>query len=54
MDEAVDQVFVTVKHAVVGVFPVAWQPLLSAVLSVVPLLVAGWQENRFMHEDEPC
>jgi NADH-quinone oxidoreductase subunit H len=39
MPETVDQVFVNLKHAVVVLFPAAWQPFISALLSVVPLLV---------------
>jgi NADH-quinone oxidoreductase subunit H len=39
MAEAIDQLFVTLKHAVTGEFPASWQPWVSAVLSVVALLV---------------
>jgi len=34
----VDQVFVVVKHWLVGSFPSAWQPIASAVLSIVALM----------------
>jgi NADH-quinone oxidoreductase subunit H len=34
-----DQVFVMLKHWLVGSCPPAWQPLVSAVLSVVPIMV---------------
>jgi NADH-quinone oxidoreductase subunit H len=36
---AVDQIFVTTKHLLMGYVPAFWQPLASAVLSVVPVLV---------------
>ncbi len=39
MAETIDQVFVTLKHAVVGVFPGSAQPYASALLSIVALLV---------------
>lgn len=36
---ALDQIFVTLKHNVVGWFPAAWQALVSVLLSIVPILV---------------
>src|SRR5689334_891433 len=39
MTLSLDQVFVVFKHWLVGLCPASWQPLLSAVLSVVPILV---------------
>lgn len=36
---ACDQVFVLLKRWAVGLFPAAWQPLLSILLSVVPILL---------------
>jgi len=38
MVETLDQIFVIIKHWAVGLFPDAWQPLVSAILSVAPLL----------------
>lgn len=38
MIDSLDQVFVVLKHWMVSQAPAAWQPLLSAILSVVPLL----------------
>lgn len=40
MIDTLDQIFVLLKHWLVGFFPPAWQPLVSAVLSVLPILVA--------------
>ena len=37
--EAVDQIFVTLKGSLLGHVPGAWQPVASAVLSVVPVLL---------------
>ena len=36
---AVDQIFVTTKHWMMGYVPAFWHPLASAVLSVVPVLM---------------
>ena len=36
---AVDQIFVTIKHSLMSHVPGVWQPLASAVLSVVPVLL---------------
>ena len=38
MVETIDQAFVLFKHWLVGLTPEAWRPLVSALLSVVPLL----------------
>lgn len=38
MVESLDQIFVTLKSWAVGLFPAAWQPVISALLSVIPLL----------------
>lgn len=38
MADAVDQIFVTLKHWLVGFFPEAVQPVVSALLSIVPIL----------------
>ena len=38
MVETLDQIFVLLKHWAVGLFPNAWQPLVSAILSVAPIL----------------
>jgi NADH-quinone oxidoreductase subunit H len=37
--QTVDQIFVLVKHWLLGHVPAAWQPLASAVMSVVPVLI---------------
>lgn len=39
MAETVDQVFVNLKHTLVEMCPPAWQPWVSALLSVAPVLV---------------
>ncbi|RSL17300.1 NADH-quinone oxidoreductase subunit H [Edaphobacter aggregans] len=39
MPETIDQIFVIVKHWLLGYVPVEVQPLFSALLSVVPILV---------------
>jgi NADH-quinone oxidoreductase subunit H len=39
MAEALDQIFVIIKHWLLGFVPTPWQPLASAVLSVVPILL---------------
>jgi len=36
--ESLDQIFVTAKHAVLGLLPAAWQPWASAVISVGAIL----------------
>jgi NADH-quinone oxidoreductase subunit H len=35
---ALDQIFVTLKRTIVGWFPPAWQPLVSVLLSIVPII----------------
>ena len=42
MFEALDQIFVTLKHQAVGFFPVAWRPFVSALISIsfIPLVFA--------------
>lgn len=39
ISENIDQVFVTTKHHVVAWFPAEWQPLVAAILSIVPIMV---------------
>jgi NADH-quinone oxidoreductase subunit H len=39
MVEALDQIFVTLKHWLMGFAPDQWQPLLSAILSVAAIVV---------------
>ncbi len=38
--ETLDQIFVTTKHLLLGYVPVALEPIASAILSVVPVLLA--------------
>jgi NADH-quinone oxidoreductase subunit H len=38
MADKLDQLFVTLKQWAVGLFPEAWQPLVSILLSIVPIL----------------
>ena len=38
MAETLDQIFVLLKHGLVGLAPAAWQPLLSAILSIAALI----------------
>ena len=38
MDDSLDQIFVTLKHTVVGLCPECIQPLVSILLSIVPLV----------------
>ena len=38
MGDSVDQFFVTLNHALTGLAPVAWQPLVSAVISIVGII----------------
>src|SRR5450755_4038373 len=40
MTQALDQIFVVAKHWILGYVPAIAQPLVSAVLSVVPVLIA--------------
>src|ERR1035437_3868658 len=40
MTQALDQIFVLAKHWMLGFVPAAIQPLCSAVLSIVPVLIA--------------
>lgn len=37
MVETLDQIFVIMKHWAVGLFPDAWRPFISAILSVLPI-----------------
>ena len=37
MFETLDQIFVLLKHWAVGNFPVAWRPLVSGLLSILPI-----------------
>ncbi len=54
MIAALDQIFVTLKHWAVGLFPVGVQPLISILLSITPILVtfpllfavATWLERK--------
>ena len=39
MGESVDQIFVTLNHWLTGLAPEAWQPLVSAVISIVGIIV---------------
>src|SRR5213593_572181 len=39
MPEPIDQIFVTLKHWLVELLPPAWQPLVSAVISVAAIIV---------------
>ena len=38
MAEKFDQLFVALKHWAVGIFPEAWQLLVSILLSIVPII----------------
>jgi len=38
MADKLDQFFVSLKHWAVGIFPEAWQPLISILLSIAPIL----------------
>ena len=38
MVETLDQLFVSLKHWAVGFFPEAWQPLISILLSILPII----------------
>src|SRR5450631_1054845 len=40
MTQALDQIFVIAKHSILGYVPTLAQPLVSAILSVVPVLIA--------------
>ena len=40
MAETLDQVFVILKHWLVGLAPSAYQPVFSALLSILPILLA--------------
>ena len=40
MSESLDQIFVALKHWLLGWLPEGWQPLASAILSLLPILVA--------------
>src|ERR1041385_64742 len=39
MAQTFDQLFVTLKHWLLGFVPGGWQPIVSAILSVVPVLI---------------
>src|SRR5215467_2816260 len=39
MGESVDQIFVTLNHWLTGLAPAAWQPLVSAVVSIVGIII---------------
>src|SRR5688572_15254894 len=39
MAESLDQIFVLLKHWLVGFVPTGWQPLISAVLSIAAIIV---------------
>src|SRR6266446_5510762 len=39
MSNTFDQLFVNLKHWLVGWFPAAWQPLISILLSIAPIIV---------------
>src|SRR5437879_11651229 len=38
MIEALDQIFVNLKHWIIEMFPLGWRPLVSILLSVIPIL----------------
>ncbi len=40
LDQLIDQIFVITKHWLLGYVPAALQPIVSAILSVVPILLA--------------
>jgi len=40
LDQTIDQIFVITKHWLLGYVPAALQPIVSAILSVVPILLA--------------
>jgi len=54
MSNTFDQLFVNLKHWLVGWFPVAWQPLISILLSIAPIIlvfatlfaVTTWLERK--------
>src|SRR5437870_9602555 len=37
--ESLDQLFVHFKHGLTGLFPVSWQPFVSILLSIVPIII---------------
>ena len=39
MTTVLDQIFVTLKHWAVGLFPEALQPFVSILLSIIPILI---------------
>src|SRR6476619_6194356 len=39
MTEFLDQIFVLLKHWLVNLFPEAWQPVVSALLSIIPIVM---------------
>jgi NADH-quinone oxidoreductase subunit H len=54
MSTAFDQLFVNLKHWLVGLFPAAWQPWISVLVSVAPILavfpllfaITTWLERK--------
>src|ERR1043166_7549853 len=54
MSTAFDQLFVNLKHWLVGLFPVSWQPWISILISVAPILavfpllfaITTWLERK--------
>jgi len=38
MADDLDQIFVTISHAIVGLFPEPWQPLISAIISIAAII----------------
>ena len=39
MTDLLDQIFVQLKHWLVNLFPEAWQPVVSALLSIIPIVM---------------
>ena len=39
MTDFLDQIFVLLKHWVVNFFPETWQPVVSALLSIIPIVM---------------
>src|SRR5437773_7222028 len=54
MSTALDQLFVNLKHWLVGLFPANWQPWISILFSIVPILavftllfaITTWLERK--------
>src|SRR6185503_8518188 len=38
MADDLDQIFVTIAHSIVGLFPEPWRPLISAILSISAII----------------